>query len=63
MANVRFALQEMAQQRREERIRQERERILAEDDPDKQRRLEMKEQKRLAKKNTPKLKQMKVRAM
>lgn len=41
----------------------ERERILAEDDPEKQRRLDLKEQKRLAKKSAPKLKQMKVRAM
>ncbi|XP_022666074.1 coiled-coil domain-containing protein 47-like isoform X2 [Varroa jacobsoni] len=63
LKNTHVQRQELAQQRRDERIRMERERILAEDDPEKQRRLELREQKRLAKKTTPKLKQMKVRAM
>lgn len=54
---------EAAAQRREERRRQEKERILQEEDPDKQRKWEEKEQKRLAKKRAPRMKQLKVKAL
>ncbi|CAH0755660.1 unnamed protein product [Diatraea saccharalis] len=57
------ARQEQAALRREERRKQEKERILAEDDPEKQRRWELKEQKREKKRKTPKMKQLKVKAM
>ncbi|KAL0871004.1 hypothetical protein ABMA27_004820 [Loxostege sticticalis] len=57
------ARQEQAAQRREEKRKQEKERILAEDDPEKQRRWELKEQKREKKRKTPKMKQLKVKAM
>lgn len=54
---------EAAAQRREDRRRQEKERILQEEDPDKQRKWEEKEQKRLAKKRAPRMKQLKVKAL
>ncbi|CAG9564957.1 unnamed protein product [Danaus chrysippus] len=57
------ARQESAALRREEKRKQEKERILAEDDPEKQRRWELKEQKRQQKRKTPKLKQLKVKAL
>ncbi|GBP29522.1 Coiled-coil domain-containing protein 47 [Eumeta japonica] len=57
------ARQEQAAQRREEKRKQEKERILAEDDPEKQRRWELKEQKRQMKRKTPKMKQLKVKAL
>ncbi|XP_028161456.1 PAT complex subunit CCDC47 [Ostrinia nubilalis] len=57
------ARQEQAAQRREEKRKQEKEKILAEDDPEKQRRWELKEQKREKKRKTPKMKQLKVKAM
>ncbi|XP_068617688.1 PAT complex subunit CCDC47 [Battus philenor] len=57
------ARQEQAAQRREEKRKQEKERILAEDDPEKQRRWELKEQKRQQKRKTPKMKQLKVKAL
>ncbi|KPJ15590.1 Coiled-coil domain-containing protein 47 [Papilio machaon] len=57
------ARQEQAAQRREEKRKQEKERILAEDDPEKQRRWELKEQKRQQKRKAPKLKQLKVKAL
>ncbi|KPJ02352.1 PREDICTED: coiled-coil domain-containing protein 47 [Papilio xuthus] len=57
------ARQEQAAQRREEKRKQEKERILAEDDPEKQRRWELKEQKRQLKRKAPKMKQLKVKAL
>lgn len=54
---------EAAAQRREEKRKQEKERILAEEDPEKQRRWEKKDQKRQAKRNAPKMKQMSVKAL
>lgn len=54
---------EAAAQRREEKRKQEKERILAEEDPEKQRRWEKKEQKRQAKRNAPKMKQLSVKAL
>lgn len=57
------ARQEQAAQRREEKRKQEKEKILAEDDPEKQRRWELKEQKRQQKRKTPKMKQLKVKAL
>ncbi|XP_068716118.1 PAT complex subunit CCDC47-like [Montipora foliosa] len=54
--------QEAAQQRREDKIRAEKERIMQEDDPDRQRRLEEKEHKKEMKKRNPfKVKQVKAR--
>lgn len=55
--------QEMAQIKREEKRRTEKERMLAESDPDKQRRWEEKEYKRELKRKVPKMKQLKVKAM
>lgn len=55
--------QEAAQARREERVRERKERLMAEEDPEKQRRLQREEQKREAKKKTPKMKQLKIKAM
>lgn len=57
------ARQEQAALRREEKRKQEKERILAEDDPEKQRRWELKEQKRQQKRKAPKMKQLKVKAL
>ncbi|XP_026321431.1 coiled-coil domain-containing protein 47 [Hyposmocoma kahamanoa] len=57
------ARQEQAAQRREEKRKQEKERILAEDDPEKQRRWELKEQKRQQKRKAPKMKQLKMKAL
>lgn len=54
---------EAAQVRREEKRRAEKERILNEDDPDKQRRWEEKEHRRELKKRAPKMKQLKVKAL
>ncbi|XP_015121939.1 coiled-coil domain-containing protein 47 [Diachasma alloeum] len=54
---------EAAAQKREEKRRAEKERILQEEDPDKQRKWEEKEQKRLAKKRAPRMKQLKVKAL
>lgn len=55
--------QEQAQVKREERRRAEKEKILNEQDPEKQRRWEEKEHKRDMKRKTPKMKQLKVKAM
>ncbi|XP_013141015.1 PREDICTED: coiled-coil domain-containing protein 47 [Papilio polytes] len=57
------ARQEQAALRREEKRKQEKERILAEDDPEKQRRWELKEEKRQRKRKAPKMKQLKVKAL
>lgn len=54
---------EAAAARREEKKRQEKERIMAEEDPEKQRRWEIKEEKRQAKKRAPRMKQLKVKAL
>ncbi|XP_066246700.1 PAT complex subunit CCDC47 [Euwallacea similis] len=54
---------EAAAARREEKKRQEKDRIMAEEDPEKQRRWEIKEEKRQAKKRAPRMKQLKVKAL
>nr|XP_023029352.1 coiled-coil domain-containing protein 47 [Leptinotarsa decemlineata] len=54
---------EAAAAKREEKRRQEKEKILAEEDPERQRRWELKEERRLAKKRGPKMKQLKVKAL
>lgn len=54
---------EAAAQKREDKRQAEKERILLEEDPDKQRKWEEKEQKRLAKKRAPRMKQLKVKAL
>ncbi|XP_011178680.2 PAT complex subunit CCDC47 [Zeugodacus cucurbitae] len=54
---------EAAAQRREDKRKQEKERVLAEDDPEKQRRWELKEQKRQAKKKAPKMKRLAVKSL
>jgi len=54
---------EAAQQRREEKRRAEKERILSEDDPDKQRKWEEREHRRELKRKAPKMKQLKVKAL
>ena len=58
-----FQRQEAAQQKREERRRAEKEKILNEDDPEKQRKWEEREYRKEIKRKTPKMKQMKVKAM
>lgn len=63
MRGAHAARQEQAAQRREEKRKLEKEKILAEDDPDKQRRWELKEQKRQQKRKAPKMKQLKVKAL
>lgn len=55
--------QEIAQNKREEKRRMEKEKILQESDPDKQRRWEEREYKRELKRKVPKMKQLKVKAM
>lgn len=55
--------QEAAQVKREERRRAEKERMLAEEDPDKQRKWEEREYRKEMKRKTPKMKQLKVKAM
>lgn len=54
---------EAAALRREEKRKQEKDRVMAEEDPEKQRRWEKKEQKRQAKRNAPKMKQLSVKAL
>ncbi|KAK9883530.1 hypothetical protein WA026_001705 [Henosepilachna vigintioctopunctata] len=54
---------EAAAAKREEKRKLEKERIMAEEDPERQRRWEEKENKRQAKKRAPKMKQLKVKAM
>lgn len=53
---------EAAALRREEKRKQEKDKILAEEDPEKQRRWELKEQKRQAKKKAPRTKQLSIKA-
>lgn len=55
--------QEAAQLKREEKVKERKERLMNEEDPDKQKRLEKLEQKREVKKKQPKMKQLKVKAM
>uniref|UniRef100_A0A0R3RU90 PAT complex subunit CCDC47 n=1 Tax=Elaeophora elaphi TaxID=1147741 RepID=A0A0R3RU90_9BILA len=55
------ARQEAAQARREEKTRERKQRLLEEEDPEKQRRLEKLEQKRDMKMRQPKMKQLKVK--
>lgn len=54
---------EAAAQRREDKRKAEKDKILAEEDPDKQRRMEAKEQKREAKKKAPRMKKLSIKAM
>lgn len=54
---------EAAAARREEKRRQEKEKVMADEDPERQRRWELKEEKRQAKKRAPKMKQLKVKAL
>lgn len=54
---------EAAAARREARKQMEKEMVMSIDDPERQRRWEEKEQKRLAKKRAPKMKQLKVKAL
>ncbi|CAH1180404.1 unnamed protein product [Phaedon cochleariae] len=54
---------EAAAAKREEKRRQEKEKVMAEEDPEKQRRWEIKEEKRQAKRKGPKMKQLKVKAL
>lgn len=63
MKSTHAARVEAAAQRNMEKRKMEKERILAEEDPDKQRRWEKKEQKRQQKRNQPKMKQLSVKAM
>lgn len=62
MKNTHAARAEAAAQRREEKRKAEKEKILANDDPEKQRRWEEKERKRLEKKR-PKMKQLSIKAL
>jgi len=55
-----LARSERAMEKREERLREERERMMEIEDPERQRRWEEKENKRLARKRVPKVKQMRV---
>lgn len=55
--------QEAAQQRREEKIRADKERLMNEEDPEKARKLEERESRREMKKKQPKMKMMKIKAM
>lgn len=63
LKSTHVARAEAAAARREERRRLEKEKVMADSDPDKQRRWEEKEQKRQAKKRAPKMKQLKVKAL
>ncbi|GAB6031957.1 hypothetical protein CHUAL_010338 [Chamberlinius hualienensis] len=54
---------EAAQQRKEDKRRAEKEKIMNEDDPDKQRKWEEREHRRELKKRAPKMKQLKVKAL
>lgn len=54
---------EAAAQRREDKRKLEKDRVLAEEDPEKQRRWELKEQKRQAKKKAPKMKRLAVKSL
>lgn len=54
---------EMAAQKREEKRKLEKERVFADDDPERQKRWELKEQKRQAKKKQPKMKQFSIKAL
>jgi hypothetical protein len=55
--------QELAAQKREQKRQQEKEKILNESDPERQRKWEKKEKKRQAKKATPKMKQLSIKAL
>ncbi|XP_023937570.2 PAT complex subunit CCDC47 [Bicyclus anynana] len=63
MRGAHAARAEQAALRREEKRKQEKEKMLTEDDPEKQRRWELKEQKRQQKRKAPKMKQLKVKAL
>ncbi|CAI5444374.1 unnamed protein product [Caenorhabditis angaria] len=61
MRNTHQYRQEAAQQRKEEKTRERKQKLLDESDPDRQRRLEAKELKREAKAKQPKMKQLKMK--
>lgn len=63
MKSTHSARAEAAALRREEKRKLEKERVMAEDDPEKQRRWEKKEQKRQQKRSQPKMKQLSVKAL
>lgn len=63
MKSTHAARAEAAALRREEKRKLEKERVMAEEDPEKQRRWEKKEQKRQQKRNQPKMKQLSVKAL
>jgi hypothetical protein len=63
LKNVNLQRQEQAQVRREEKRRVEKEKIMQSDDPELQRKWDEKEHKREMKRQKPKMKQMKVKAM
>lgn len=63
LKSTHVARAEAAAARREERRRAEKERVLSDADPERQRRWEEKEQKRQLKKKAPKMKQLKVKAL
>lgn len=54
---------EAAAAKREEKRKQEKDKVMAEDDPEKQRRWELKEQKRQAKKKAPKMKRLAIKSL
>lgn len=54
---------EAAAARREEKRKQEKDKVMSEDDPEKQRRWELKEQKRQAKKKAPKMKRLAIKSL
>lgn len=61
--NAHAASAEAAAKRREKRRIQEKERVMAEDNPEKQRRWELKEQKRQARKKAPKMKRVSIKSL
>lgn len=63
LKSTHVARAEAAAARREERRKAEKERVLSDADPERQRRWEEKEQKRQQKKKAPKMKQLKVKAL
>lgn len=63
LKSTHVARAEAAAARREERKRLEKEKVMAEDDPEKQRKWEAKEEKKQAKKRAPRMRQLKVKAL
>lgn len=63
LKNTHEQRQQLAQMKKEEKRRLEKEKMLNESDPEKQRKWEEKEYKREMRRKTPKMKQLKVKAM